>query len=81
MNELRRVLALFAATVAGTSLSGIVGTLGFVLFHSSTASPPLIWLHWFSSDALGTIAVAPLAIGLASLMRDFPPRREIAEGV
>ena len=80
LNELRRVLALFAATVAGTSLSGIVGTLGFVLFHSSTASPPLIWLHWFSSDALGTIAVAPLAIGLASLTRDFPPRREIAEG-
>src|SRR5258708_27871787 len=45
LNELRRVLALFAATVAGTSLSGIVGTLGFVLFHGSTASPPLIWLH------------------------------------
>src|SRR5258707_7281954 len=81
LNELRRVLALFAATVAGTSLSGIVGTLGFVLFHGSTASSPLIWLHWFSADALGTIAVAPLAIGLASLMRDFPPRREFAEGV
>jgi hypothetical protein len=51
-----------------------------VLFHPSTASAPLIWFHWFSSDALGTIAVAPLAIGLASLARDFPPRREIAEG-
>jgi PAS domain S-box-containing protein len=81
LNEPRRVLALFAATVAGTSLSGIAGTAGFVLFHGSTASPPVIWLHWFSSDALGTTAVAPLAIGLASLMRNFPPRREIAEGV
>jgi PAS domain S-box-containing protein len=81
LNELRRVLALFAATIAGTSLSGIVGTVGFVLFHGSTASPPVIWLHWFSSDAIGTIAVAPLAIGLASLTRNFPPRREIAEGV
>lgn len=81
LNELRRVLALFAATIAGTSLSGIVGTLGFVLFHGSTASPPLIWLHWFSSDAIGTITVAPLAIGLASLVRNFPPRREIVEGV
>ena len=80
LNELRRVLALFAATVAGTSLSGIAGTAGFALFHPSTASAPLIWFHWFSSDALGTIAVAPLAIGLASLTRDFPPRREIAEG-
>jgi PAS domain S-box-containing protein len=81
LNELRRVLALFAATVVGTSLSGIVGTVGFVLFHGSAASPLVIWLHWFSSDALGTIAVAPLAIGLASLARDLPPRREIAEGV
>ena len=81
LNELRRVLALFAATVAGTSLSGIVGTVGFVLFHASTASPPLIWLHWFSSDALGIIAVAPLAIGLTSLARNSAPRREIAEGV
>ena len=81
LNELRRVLALFAATVVGTSLSGIAGTVGFVLFHGSAASPPVIWLHWFSSDALGIIAVAPLAIGLASLTRDFPPRREIAEGV
>jgi PAS domain S-box-containing protein len=81
LNELRRVLALFAATVVGTSLSGIAGTLGFVLFQGSAASPLVIWLHWFSADALGTIAVAPLAIGLASLARDLPPRREIAEGV
>ncbi len=81
LNELRRVLALFAATVVGTSLSGIAGTVGFVLFHGSAASPLVIWLHWFSADALGTIAVAPLAIGLASLARDLPPRREIAEGV
>ena len=81
LNELRRVLALFAATVAGASLSGIVGTAGFVMFYGSTASPPAIWLHWFSSDAIGNITVAPLAIGLASLVRNFPPRREIAEGV
>jgi signal transduction histidine kinase/ActR/RegA family two-component response regulator len=81
LNELRRVLALFAATVVGTSLSGIVGTAGFLLFYGSAASPPVIWLHWFSSDAIGNITVAPLAIGLASLTRNPPPRREIAEGV
>jgi PAS domain S-box-containing protein len=81
LNELRRVLALFTATVVGTSLSGIAGTVGFVLFQESAASPLVIWFHWFSSDALGTIAVAPLAIGLASLVRNLPPRREIAEGV
>jgi signal transduction histidine kinase/ActR/RegA family two-component response regulator len=81
LNELRKVLALFAATVASASLTGIVGTTGVVLFHGSTASSSVIWLHWFSSDAIGNIAVAPLAIGLASLMRNFPPRREIVEGV
>ena len=80
LNELRKVLALFAATIAGTSLSGIAGTAGFVLFHSSSASPPAVWLHWFLSDALGTVAVAPLVIGLAALRRDFPPQREVAEG-
>ena len=81
LNELQRVLALFAAAVVGTSLSGIAGTVGFVLFQGSAASPLVIWLHWFLSDALGIIAVAPLAIGLASLMRNLPPRRQIAEGV
>jgi signal transduction histidine kinase/ActR/RegA family two-component response regulator len=80
LNELRKVLALFAATVAGTGLSGVAGTIGFVAFHGSAASLPVIWLHWFISDALGTVAVAPLVIGLAALTRDFPPKREIAEG-
>src|SRR4051794_3790713 len=69
LNELRKVLALFAAAVAGASLSGIIGTVGFVLFHAPNASPLAIWLHWFTSDAIGNIAVTPLAIGLASLAR------------
>jgi PAS domain S-box-containing protein len=80
LNELRRVLVLFAATVAGASLSGIAGTVGFVMFHASTAAPLVIWFHWFSSDAIGNITVVPLAIGLASLVRNLPPRREIMEG-
>jgi PAS domain S-box-containing protein len=80
LNELRRVLGLFGATAVGTAISGTAGTLGFVFFHSSAAPIPTIWLHWFASDALGTITVAPLAVGLASLMRDFPPRDEIVEG-
>ena len=39
----------------------------------------LVWLHWFASDALGTLTVAPLVIGLASLMRNVPSTREAAE--
>lgn len=80
LSDLRRVLGLFAATSLATLVSGIVGTFGFVLFHAPAAPVPTIWLHWFIADALGTITVAPLAIGLASLLRDAPARREFAEG-
>jgi len=81
LNGLRQVLGLFASTIGATIASGIVGTFGFVFFHASTASVSTIWFHWFASDALGTITVAPLIIGFASLLREFPPRREIAEGM
>jgi len=79
LNTLRRVIGLFAATIAGTVVSGIVGTMGFVWFHTTTASVPTIWLHWVASDALGTLTVAPLVIGLASLIRNVPSKRECAE--
>jgi PAS domain S-box-containing protein len=80
LNELRRVFELFGATIAAAFVSGIVGTLGFLFFHSSASSAITIWRHWVVSESLGTITVAPLVIGLASFFRSAPPRREIAEG-
>ena len=80
LNELRRVFGLFGATIITAVFSGIVGTLGFVFFHPSVSPATTIWRHWFVSEALGTITVAPLVIGLASFLRNAPPRREIAEG-
>jgi PAS domain S-box-containing protein len=79
LNTLRRVIGLFAATIAGTVVSGIVGAMGFVWFHGTAVSFPNIWLHWVASDALGTLTVAPLVIGLASLMRNVPSQRETIE--
>jgi PAS domain S-box-containing protein len=80
LNTLSRVMGLFAATIAGTVVSGIVGTIGFVWFHGDAIGSALtIWLHWFASDALGTLTVAPLVIGFASLMRSVPSAREAAE--
>src|SRR3974390_1194865 len=45
-------------------------------------SAPLLetWQHWFASDAIGIIAVAPLVIGLARLVRRPSPRSEVIEG-
>lgn len=80
LNQLRRVFELFGATMAAAFVSGIIGTLGFVLFHTSAPSITKIWTQWVLSESLGTITVAPLVIGLASFLRNAPPRREAAEG-
>jgi PAS domain S-box-containing protein len=80
LNELRRVLGFFGATVLAALASGIVGTFGFVFFHSMTSDAVTIWRHWVVSESLGAITVAPLVIGLASFLRHAPPRREVAEG-
>ena len=81
LDRLRKVLGLLAAAVIGTAISGIGGTMGFVLFHTSAADPATIWYHWFSSDALGIVTTAPILIGLASYARDPPPRTEVIEGL
>lgn len=81
LDKLRNVVGLVAATVVATVISGIGGTAGFDLFHSSSALTLTIWHHWFASDALGIITVAPLLIGLAQAVRDRPPASEILEGV
>jgi PAS domain S-box-containing protein len=81
LDTLRQVLGLLVAAILGPAISGIGGTLGYVLFHSSAAPLLTIWHHWFTSDALGIITVAPLLIGVFSAVRDPPPRREFSEGV
>jgi PAS domain S-box-containing protein len=74
------VLGLFAATIAATLVSGVIGTVGFIWFHGDApGSVPIVFLHWFAGDSLGTLTVAPLIIGSASLMRNVPSKREAAE--
>src|SRR5258706_10513102 len=72
---------LLAAAVVATAASGIGGTVAYKLFHSPTTPLWTTWEHWFSSDAVGIITVAPLVIGLAKALREPPPRNEIIEGV
>jgi len=80
LERLRNVVGLVGAAMAGSTVSGIGGTFGYVMFHSSTSGPATIWHHWFTSDALGVITVAPLLIGLVSVARDPPSRTEVLEG-
>jgi PAS domain S-box-containing protein len=80
LDRLRNVLGLLAAVMVGTGVSGIGGTVGYVLFHSSTTPIFTIWYHWFASDGLGVVTVAPLLIGLSLATRDPSPQRERIEG-
>jgi len=80
LNKLRNVLGLAAAAIMGAAVSGIGGTIAYKLFHSTTAPMLTTWQHWFASDGLGIITVAPLLIELASASRDRPPLSEFVEG-
>ena len=80
LNKLRNVLGLAAAAIMGAAVSGIGGTIAYKLFHSTTAPMLTTWQHWFASDGLGIITVAPLLIELVSASRDRPPLSEFVEG-
>jgi PAS domain S-box-containing protein len=81
LDSLRHVLSLLGLAMIAAGISGIGGTLGYVLFHTSDAPVLRIWEQWFASDTLGIAAVAPVLIGLASLCRNPPSRTEFIEGI
>jgi signal transduction histidine kinase len=80
LNRPRNVLGLAAVAIIATAVSGVGGAITFKLFHSTTTPILTTWQHWFVSDGLGIIAVAPLLIELASAARDRPPLSELVEG-
>jgi PAS domain S-box-containing protein len=81
LDRLSHVLGMLAAAVIAAAISGIGGTAGFLYFHNSTAPILSTWQHWFTSDGLGILTVAPLIVELASVAREPPPRSELIEGV
>ncbi|HMF63696.1 MAG TPA: MASE1 domain-containing protein [Edaphobacter sp.] len=80
LNQLRNVLGLTAAAIIGATVSGIGGAITFKLFHSATTPILTTWEHWFASDGLGIITVAPLLIELAAASHDRPSLTEFVEG-
>src|SRR5215470_12323382 len=79
--RLRYVFGLLTATVAATIVSGIGGAVTYRLMRGPSAPMLNTWQHWFASDAIGIIAVAPLVIGLTAIARQPSPRSEVIEGV
>jgi PAS domain S-box-containing protein len=80
LDRLRNVLGLLMGAIIATAASGVAGALGFKYLEHSAAPILTTWHHWFASDALGIITVAPLLIGIAASVRDPPTHAELVEG-
>jgi PAS domain S-box-containing protein len=81
IGRLRSVFGFLAAAVAATAASGVGGAAAYKLFHSPAVPILTSYQHWFASDAVGMIAIAPLVISAAEALREPPQRREVIEGV
>lgn len=81
LGELRQVFGLLAAAIIGTAISGVIGTIGYKFFHSPTVPVLITWWHWFASDVIGIVAVAPLMIRIGGTFRDPPTRAGVIEGL
>ena len=80
LDRLRQVIGLLIAAVVGTVISGIGGAVTYRLLSGPSAEMLTSWQHWFASDAIGIIIVAPLVIGLAAALRRPLPHSELVEG-
>ena len=80
IGRLRQVLGLLVAAIVGTAVSGIGGAVTYRLFAGPSAVMLTTWQHWFASDAIGIVIVAPLVIELTAAVRQPPPRSELIDG-
>jgi len=78
--RVRHVVGLLAAAVAATTVSGIGGAVTYRLMRGPSVPMLDSWQHWFASDFVGIIAVAPLVIGVAAVVRRPSPLSEVIEG-
>lgn len=80
LDSLHRVVGFFAAVTVATATAAVGAAAAMTFFGPASASFQDVWEVWFASDALGTITVAPLLIGIAAAARDPPPWRELLGG-
>jgi integral membrane sensor domain MASE1 len=58
--RVRHVVGLLAGAVVATTVSGVGGAVTYRLMRGLSAPMLDSWQHWFASDFVGIIAVAPL---------------------
>jgi signal transduction histidine kinase len=75
----QQVLGLLAAALAGTVFSSTCATIAYKQFHSPDSPMLTIWRHWFASDAVGIIAVAPVVVGIRAATRKLLRRHDLIE--
>jgi signal transduction histidine kinase len=81
IDRLYCVLALFAAALAGTVVTSTWWTFVYYWLFASLNEPAATWLHWIVSDFAGIISVAPLVIGIGTVLRRPPAWREAIESL
>ena len=81
LDRLSQVLALLGAAIAGTAVSGVGGAITYRLLQGPSADMLITTQHWFASDIVGIVAVAPLVIGLAAALKRPPPRSELNRSI
>jgi signal transduction histidine kinase len=81
IDRLYCVLGLFAAAVAGTAVASTWWTFVYYWLFASLNEPTAAWLHWIVSDFAGIVSVAPLVIGIGTVLRRPPAWREVIESM
>jgi signal transduction histidine kinase len=81
IDRLYCVLGLFAAAVVGAAAASTWWTFAYYWLFGSLKEPTATWLHWIVSDFAGIVSVAPLVIGIATVPRRPPARREVIESL
>src|SRR5262245_64051262 len=79
--RIRHVVVFLGATIVGTTISGLGGTLAHKLLHSPDVPALITWGHWFASDAMGIITVAQLMLWLVPVVRVPLSRLHLVVGI
>ena len=82
LERLRDVLSLMAVAAFATVLSASVGIASLWAGGASTGqSLALLWLNWWTGDAIGILILGSLLMAWTARPPDWPPTRSAAEAI